>query len=157
MIEPMIEIKIESPASPDAQELFAEFADDLKRRYTDFSKDGYANFRPEEVQRPRSAFVIARSQSRAVGCGALRAFDEHAAEIKRLFVRPEARGHGVATKILEKLEALAREYDYDSIRLETGIRQPEAMALFGRSGFYRIPKYGEYVDNPVSACFEKRI
>jgi putative acetyltransferase len=153
----MIAIEIESPVSPDAEALFTEFGEDLKRRYTDFSNDGYANFHPSEVQQPRSVFVVARSESRAVGCGALRVLDEQTAEIKRLFVRPEARGHGVATQILEKLESLAREYDYDIIRLETGIRQPEAMALFGSAGFYRIPKYGEYENNPVSACFEKRI
>jgi putative acetyltransferase len=153
----MIVIEIDSPVSPDAAALLSEFGEDLKRRYTDFSNDGYANFRPSEVQQPRSAFLIARSESGAVGCGALRPIDEQTAEIKRLFVRPEARGQGVATQILEKLEAVARDYDYDVIRLETGIRQPEAMALFGSAGFYRIPKYGEYANNPVSACFEKRI
>jgi GNAT superfamily N-acetyltransferase len=83
--------------------------------------------------------------------------EEEIAEIKRLFVAAGARGHGVAVRILAKLEELARDFGYEGIRLETGVKQPESMALFGKAGYYRIPNFGRYAESSVSACFEKRI
>ena len=137
--------------------MLEEFSADLANRYRDLSDHGLWAFRPEEVTPGRTAFVLARLDGNPVGCGALCGLEDEIAEIKRLFVVAGARGHGVAVRILAKLEDLARDFGYEGIRLETGVKQPESMALFGKAGYYRIPNFGRYAKSPVSACFEKRI
>ena len=79
------------------------------------------------------------------------------AEVKRMFVRPEARRQGISRVILTALEDLAREFGYQKVRLETGTRNPEALALYESSGYERIPCYGIYVHEPLSRCFEKQL
>ena len=74
-----------------------------------------------------------------------------------MFVEPEARGRGIARLILRKLEELAREFQYDTLILETGNRQPEAIRLYEASGYHRIPRYGRYIHRETSTCFEKRL
>ena len=83
--------------------------------------------------------------------------DENVVEVKRMFVAPQERGHGIATRILDELERLAREFDYDAMRLETGVKQPESIALYGKAGFYRIPNFPPFEDDSSAVCFEKRI
>jgi putative acetyltransferase len=153
----MISVDIESPSEAEAVQLLQGFSADLLNRYRDLSDDGVWAFRPEEVTAVRTAFVVARLDGQPVGCGALCLLDDDTAEVKRLFVVPEARGHGVAARILVRLEDLARNFSYEGIRLETGVKQPESMALFGKAGYYRIPNFGRYAESSVSACFEKRI
>jgi putative acetyltransferase len=82
--------------------------------------------------------VIGRIGGRAVACGAIRAFADDTAEIKRMYVVPECRGRGFSKVVLAELERLARESGYAKVRLETGVRQPEAIALYERSGYQRI-------------------
>ena len=80
------------------------------------------------------------------------------AEIKRIFVSPQARGLGVGRKLLETLETEARQLGFNSLRLETGIYQPEALALFRAMGFVPRLSFGDYPDNaPNSIFMEKRI
>jgi putative acetyltransferase len=74
-----------------------------------------------------------------------------------MYVEPAARRRGVARKVLEKLESVAHERGYAALRLETGIRQPEAIGLYEAAGFHRIQCYGMYIDNPRSVCYEKRL
>ena len=107
---------------------------------------------------PRAAFVVAWLDSEAIGCGALRPMpDTTIAEVKRMYVRSAARGKGIAVSILEKLEVLAGEFGYQKIWLETGIYQPEAIRLYEKSGYTRIPCYGIYENNPLSVCYEKSL
>ena len=153
----MISVDLENPSQAEAVQLLQEFSEDLANRYRDLSEDGLWAFRPEELTPGRTAFVLAKLDGKPVGCGALCALDDEIAEIKRLFVVTGARGHGVAARILAKLEELARDFGYEAIRLETGVKQPESIALFGKAGYYRIPNFGRYAESPVSACFEKRI
>jgi GNAT superfamily N-acetyltransferase len=153
----MISVDIENPSQAEAVQLLQEFCEDLANRYRDLSEDGLWAFRPEELTPDRTAFVLAKLDGKPVGCGALCVLDDEIAEIKRLFVVTRARGHGVAARILAKLEELARDFGYEAIRLETGVKQPESIALFGKAGYYRIPNFGRYAESPVSACFEKRI
>src|SRR6516225_2201319 len=68
--------------------------------------------------------------------------------------RPEELTPGRTAFVLEEL---AGNFGYEAIRLETGVKQPESIALFGKAGYYRIPNFGRYAESPVSACFEKRI
>jgi GNAT superfamily N-acetyltransferase len=78
-------------------------------------------------------------------------------EIKRMYVKPESRGKGIASKILSELEAWASELSYNKCLLETGIKQPEALRLYTKNGYERIPNYGQYSDIIGSLCFGKGI
>lgn len=101
--------------------------------------------------------VVAYLGDEAVGCGAIRDFAEGTAEVKRMFVKAESRGNGIAGKILGELEAWAGELNFDVCVLETGFKQPEAIALYTRSGYKVIPNYGHYVDVENSLCMKRSI
>ena len=101
--------------------------------------------------------VVARLEGQPAGCGALRAVDELTVEVKRMFVVPAARRRGVAARILAELESLARGFGYEKIILETGVFQPEALALYRSAGYRPTPAYGRYVGNPDAFCFAKLI
>ncbi len=96
-------------------------------------------------------------EGKAVGCGALVPIEDEVAEIKRMFVVPGERGRGIARKILEELARFARDFEYDAIRLETGVKQPESIALYGKSGFYRVPNFPPFENDATAVCFEKRV
>jgi putative acetyltransferase len=147
-------VAIENPHSRAAALLITHLSKELGERYGD---NGAGAFSPADVMVPGAAFVIARVEQEAVGCGALRPVEPGVAEIKRMFVEPHARGRGVAQIILQKLESLAREFGYEQVILETGTGQPEALRLYESAGYQRIACYGQYVDNSLSVCFEKRL
>jgi putative acetyltransferase len=152
----MITIAQEDPRSPDATRLLSAFIEDVKTRYDSPPAD-VGVFDPELASAPRSVFLIARRDGKAVGCGALVPMDEYLVEVKRTFVEREERGHGIATIILEELERLARDFGYDAMRLETGNKQPESIALYAKAGFYRIPNFPPFENDRSAVCFEKRI
>jgi putative acetyltransferase len=103
-------------------------------------------------------FVVARDETGAVfGCGALRLMEPGAAEIKRMFTRPEARGRGVGRAVLARLEDEARARGIGLLRLETGTLQPDAHRLYEAAGYRQIPCFGEYAGEPLSRCYERRI
>ena len=99
--------------------------------------------------------VVAYENDAAVGCGAFREYEPQTAEIKRMFVRPENRGQGIAGEILAELENWAKELDYSECILETGKKQPEAIALYRKSGYEIIPSYGQYLNAENSVCMRK--
>jgi GNAT superfamily N-acetyltransferase len=101
--------------------------------------------------------VVAFNDDKPVGCGAIKKFSENAMEVKRMYILPEQRGKGIATKILMELEAWARELGYEKCVLETGKRQPEAIALYKKNGYKIIPNYAQYAGVDNSVCFEKII
>ena len=152
----MITIAKEDPRTPDASRLLSAFVDEVKKRYDSPPAD-VGIFNPELVSAPGSVFLIARRDGTAVGCGAIVPMDEYCVEVKRMFVARESRGLGIATMILEELERLAREFDYDAMRLETGVKQPESIALYGKAGFYRIPNFPPFENDHSAVCFEKKI
>lgn len=99
--------------------------------------------------------IVLHEGSNAVGCGAIKVQDMVTAEIKRMYVVETYRGRGLATQILTNLESWAKELGYKRCVLETGIRQPEAIALYEKKGYTCIPNYGHYIDVKNSVCFEK--
>ncbi len=99
--------------------------------------------------------VVACENDIAVGCGAIKPFDLHTMEVKRMFTRPEHRGKGIAKTILRELEKWAAELLCNKCILETGKRQPEAIELYQRSGYILIRNYGQYEGIENSVCFEK--
>jgi GNAT superfamily N-acetyltransferase len=102
-----------------------------------------------------TVFFVAYDGDDPVGCGGLRELDATEAEIKRMFVRPAARGTGVSTALLARLELYGRERGYRRLVLETGDRQPDAVRFYEREGYTPIPNFGYYVDSDLSLCFEK--
>jgi len=99
--------------------------------------------------------IVAYENNNPVGCGAIKTFGNEAMEVKRMYVLPPHRGKGIAGIVLNELEQWAKELGYLKCVLETGINQPEALALYNKSGFKRIPNYGQYANVPSSFCFEK--
>ena len=99
--------------------------------------------------------VVACWNGSSVGCGAFKRFGEDSVEIKRMFVRPEKRGQGIAAAILRELEDWARELNFKCAVLETGKKQPEAIRLYEKSGYVVIPNYGQYEGMENSICMKK--
>lgn len=106
---------------------------------------------------PLARFVVAYVMGQPVGCGALVTVAPGVAEVKRMWVRPANRRTGVGKRVLAALERRAQAEENDTLILETGVRQPEAIALYEEAGFVSIPPFGEYVGNPISVCFEKKL
>jgi len=101
--------------------------------------------------------VVAYKDETAVGCGAFRIVDDSSVEIKRMYVKPDHRGSGVANEILTSLEIWAKENKFQRCVLETGDRQVEAVRFYQKLGYHRIPNYGQYTEMENSLCFEKTI
>ena len=101
--------------------------------------------------------VVAYEDNEPVGCGAFKEFEPGVVEIKRMYVHPTRRRQGVAQAMLGELERWAAELGYAATVLETGKRQPEAIALYQRSGYAFIPNYGQYVGVANSVCLRKAL
>lgn len=101
--------------------------------------------------------LILYNNDEPVGCGAIKEYTHDSTEIKRMFTLPSCRGNGFATKILSGLIKWATELNYDRCILETGKKQPEAIRLYEKNGFNRIPNYGQYTNIENSVCFEKKL
>jgi putative acetyltransferase len=112
---------------------------------------------PATLRAPDISFYVARIGGEVVGCGALIRHPEGYGEIKRMFVAPEARGQGVGRRILAELEAPARQAGISCLPLETGTRQPDAVALYRAAGFREVPPFAGYPDDPRSVFMEKTL
>jgi GNAT superfamily N-acetyltransferase len=135
----------------DSQELLAELETDLIRRYRG---DDHPVVKPSPLE--VVSFLVARDgDRRPVGCVALRRRNDGSFEIKRMYVRPEARGRGLGDRLLAEVEARARRLGAARLKLETGTAQPEAMAVYERNGYHPIEPYGDYMDSPMSRCYER--
>jgi GNAT superfamily N-acetyltransferase len=123
--------------------------------------DGEADIGPARdawmFEPPDGAFLAARIDGVAVGCGGVCRFDDTRAELKRMYVEPGSRGLGLGRRLLEALEAEARRLGYAAVVLETGDRQPEALGLYTSAGYERIPCYEPYASRELSRCYEKAL
>ena len=142
-----------SPTTYEARELIRELDAEITARYPGSPINGIdaVNF-----ENDGGYFVVAREAGHAVGCGAFRPADDRSAEIKRMFVKASARRRGIARKILRHLEEEIRRRGFQSIVLETGRDQPEALALYEAEGFFPIPAFLDYVGSPISRCYAKK-
>jgi GNAT superfamily N-acetyltransferase len=150
---PALRIDAEDPVGETAQNLISDLCAEMSSRYG----APPSPFSLSEAAVPRSVFLVARLHGEPIGCGALRQFDDDTAEIKRVYVAPAGRRRGVARQIVAALETFAIQQNYRNIRLETGVRQPEAQRLYQSMGFQQIDAFGPYIGNPTSVCFEKVI
>ena len=99
--------------------------------------------------------VVCYADAVPVGCGAFKEYAPGVMEIKRMYVLPDHRGRGIASQVLATLETWVSELNYAACILETGIRQPEAIALYTKRGYTRIPNFGQYAEVASSVCFQK--
>jgi GNAT superfamily N-acetyltransferase len=144
------------PMSREAAELMDRLTAELTARY-DFLDDGTGNFRPEDANSPGAAFLIGRVDGLAVACAALKRMADGIGEVKRVYVSPEFRGRRYGLSLLAEVEQLAVGFGYHTLRLETGTRQPESLALYERAGYCRIPNFEPYIESHWSVCFEKQL
>jgi len=143
-----------SPAEPPARAIIAALDAEIMRRYPDGEVHGIdvVNF-----NQAGGYFVLGQEGDAVIACGAFRPLDTATAEIKRMFVHASARKKGCARQIMRHLEAEIRQRGHTRIVLETGIGQPEAMALYESEGYVPIPTFGEYIGNELSRCYAKKL
>jgi GNAT superfamily N-acetyltransferase len=136
---------------PDVQRLAAAQQAELRARYEGGQEPGT----PPSAADVAVVLVARDAAGAAVGCGALRPLGDDVAEIKRMYVVPAARGRGVSKLVLAGLEAAARDRGWTTLRLETGPRQPEAVALYEGAGYRPIAAFGPYADHADSLFYER--
>jgi GNAT superfamily N-acetyltransferase len=103
------------------------------------------------------AVVLRDADGTPIACGALRALDDQAVELKRMYVVPAARRRGLARAVLARLEDEARARGFTIARLETGELQHEAINLYASAGYRPIPCFGHYAGISLSRCFERAL
>ena len=106
---------------------------------------------------PEVTFLVAKVASRVAGFGSVVQHDAELGEIKRMYVDPAMRGRQLGRLLLNALEDCARARKLSCLRLETGMKQPEAIALYRSAGYSEIPPFGNYKPDPLSLFMEKRL
>jgi GNAT superfamily N-acetyltransferase len=145
-----LQLKPTAPEHPDVLALYARYFDELRQRFGAYEPPPLAELRAEDA-----ITLVAYEGDEAVACGTLRMLDDSTAEVKRMFVAPEARGRGHARRILAALEDAARERGRRRVVLDTAASLHEAAALYLNEGYVAIERYN---DNPYAArWFEKRL
>ncbi|WP_024876645.1 GNAT family N-acetyltransferase [Saccharomonospora piscinae] len=144
---------------PDATKLIEAVQQEYVTRYGD---PDVTPVDPAEFAPPSGVFLIGYVGAEPAVCGGWRVHDEPVAplavgdaEMKRLFVVPSRRGNGLARGMLAELERSAAEAGKTRMVLETGVKQPEALALYYAEGYERIPQFGVYAGDPLSVCLAK--
>lgn len=156
-----VELRTVGIDAAEAVAIQERYLDDIRGRYGDVPGCVEASGFTSEAGR----FVLALVDGDAVACAGIRPLAEdhgpgdgvRRAELKRCYVDPQARGRGLARRLLSHLESAAAELGYVELWLETGTEQPEAMALYASSGYDRIPNYGEFEHDDRSRCFGKAL
>lgn len=143
------------PGHPDAQALMALSEALMSALYPAESN----HFEPASGLRPpQGCFHGAWRGERLVGCGGVKWFEAHGyGEIKRLFVLDSERGRGIARQLMAQLEVELLQRGLGLARLETGIHQPEALALYRRLGYVERGPFGSYALDPLSVFMEKQL
>lgn len=99
--------------------------------------------------------IVLYQDSNPVACGAFRIYSDSIVEIKRMYTNEKFRGAGFASAILQELEIWAKDLGFKKCILETGIKQPEAIGLYLKNAYHKIPNYDQYKGVDTSVCFEK--
>ena len=138
----MIEIRREAPDHPDSIWCLDQYFAELERRF----ENGFTRAKdPPALDKhflpPTGLFLLARNDGCAAGCGAIKQADAITGEIKRIWTAPEARGMGIARKILQGLEDAARAMGYRVVRLDSNRALPEAHALYRSAGYRDIAQF----------------
>ena len=155
MIEPVV-IAEADPQSSEALDLLRLAAIEARALYPEFHTPSDA-WPSNDPTPPRGIYLIALADGIVVGMGAHRPLNAVISEVRRTYVHPNFRRLGVAQAVLAKLESHALSQGFTHLRLETGNRQAAAMALYELCGYNRIARFGIYVDDPTSVCYEKSL
>jgi len=137
-----------------AQQLVAEVQQEYVTRY---GGPDTTPVDPMQFAAPYGAFFVATVDGEPIGCGGLRRHGDGVVEVKRMFVRSAHRRRGHARTLLRALEDRARSGGYRTVVLETGLAQPEAIALYNSEGYTPIDGFGHYKDAPLSRSFAKEL
>ncbi len=140
-------------ANSDFQKLVKELDAELKIRDGD-DHSFYAQF--NKIDKIKHV-IVAYEGRLPVGCGAIKEYSKDTMEVKRMYVPPSKRGSGIATYILKELEEWTIEMKFSRCILETGEKQPEALRLYEKNEYRRIPNFGQYENVKESICFEKML
>ncbi len=143
-----IEIAEEDPDSADARQCLDLYVAEVASRFEGgFDTSSGSTASSEEFARPRGAFLLARLDGSPLGCGAVRLLDQETAEIKRMWVSPQARGIGLAMRLLAQLETIARDLGARTACLDTNRVLAEAQSLYEREGYGEVAAFN---DNPYA-------
>jgi GNAT superfamily N-acetyltransferase len=151
-----VEIRRERFDSDTAQALAEDLEAELLATYDGVPGSGGLP-RASIFEPPDGAFLVGWVDGEPVACGGIARYDDATAEIRRMYVAPAERGRGLSRRVLTALEDEARTLGYSFVRLETGNLQTEAVRLYVSAGYARIERYGPFVDDERSVCFEKRL
>jgi GNAT superfamily N-acetyltransferase len=154
---PSCVVRRADPFAPEALRLIRQLWEELGALYPEVNGPPFS---PNDILGERTAFVVAWWEDEPAGCGAFQPIsgeESDVAEIRRMYVEPGLRRRRIARAILAELERLARECGYAVVRLETGVRQPNAIRLYETSGYRRIEPFGRHRGDPISVCFEKAL
>lgn len=149
----MVQLVRSDSRNKDFMQLVEALDKDLSQR----DGEDHAYYAPLNQIQNINQVVVAYYDSKAMACGGLKQYSSEAVEIKRMYTAPDGRRKGLASLVLKELEAWALELDYKKCVLETGKRQPEAIALYHKNGYKPITNYGPYSEMENSVCFEKVI
>jgi len=149
-----VEIERVSVDAPESRELMMEFWREIDELY---ANEAPTAWQLTGMDQPGAAFFIVRRAANTIGCAALRPLTESVVELKRMYVRPAARRTGVARQMVQRMEEFARDAGFSELWLETGFRQPAAMALYESLGYTRRAAFGDHKGDPLNACYEKRL
>ena len=149
-----VSVRVVNPASAEARGCLAAYVAELLGRFPE-GFDEADLVQPHEVQGDAGAFLVAYEDGWPVGCGALRALEPGAGEIRHVWVAARARGLGVGRRLLAGLEDEAAARGFEVIRLGTHQALTEAIQMYRSSGYAEIPQYGE--DPHTHYWFEKRL
>jgi GNAT superfamily N-acetyltransferase len=138
---------------PDAVKLVAEVQQEYVVRYGD---EDATPVDPAEFAPPRGLFLVAYVDGTPAACGGWRAHDADV-ELKRMYVNPAFRGRGLARAILAELEKTALAAGFRRVILETGQKQPEALALYRSAGYEPVPGFGYYKNAPEAVHLGKAV
>ncbi|SDY55480.1 Ribosomal protein S18 acetylase RimI [Micromonospora pattaloongensis] len=152
-----IEIRAVRFDSPVAQRLVTAALAELGERYGGSGDDTPVD--PADFEPPAGTFLVAYLGGEPVGCAGWRSHGDagEAAELKRMYTAPAARGRGVARRVLAAVEQAARDHGRKRMILECGDKQPEAIAMYRSCGYERIPNFGYYRDSPNCISFGRTL
>lgn len=142
-------------SDPDAEALMAMLDAEVRDLYDGMTGTGALS--PEERAAFNGVFLLVRRRGAPVACGAVRLLDDATGELKRIYVKAEERGSGVAQSLVAALERAAEERGLSRIVLETGDRMSRAIRFYESLGYVRVPPYAEHAVKAWAVCFEKRL
>ena len=148
-----ITLKRTTSSNPDFRPLTILLDQELYEKYGDLQSEYERYNQIVDID----TVVIAYRDGIAVGCGCFKQLDDASAELKRMYVKKDERGHGIALAMLSELELWIKELGFPYSILETGTKQHEAVALYQKIGYVIIPNYGQYSGMESSICMRKEL